>query len=504
MVQLYKHEAYSLNESSMQQGEKRRLGNDSNISKLCHCTIHRRAVDGKSVFTVPMKVTAPSSVDISNPTEEKPQATVGFVKLSSRAIFEQRQWLESTLGHKPYSEVLYSHATSRGCSLSLEQLFASNYSTWASAVLSAQFAQERRPIILSLLSILEDEESQYSIETQGSSASLNAGEDSTDAQISSRHELVLESLDLVDDMIYNVLQHLEEIRDHSQSVLRGGDVESRVIPVEAGGCHLRRSIWKKSDLWQFTTVNLNIHLMSSEIFGFSEICSGSKASSSASEKRLHLVPTITLGCPAAHRLKYNDGGLRRIFQNISTDLHKLIWMQALQSPYVAETLRILFGLYPREASALFGSSINIATTTGVAALTYRKFELSLRIDSCASQALGFALTSIRTICMLAARRDPHSMDVLARSLKIGFFLCLQSMLSTQGDELGMIEDLDMAALWLHLVSIRLVVRNAAEAEGTEGSSRQLNDVRIRRDVVRFCFSHQHKFLLKKKFFFPSH
>jgi len=33
------------------------------------------------------------------------------------------------------------------------------------------------------------------------------------------------------------------------------------------------------------------------------------------------------------------------------------------------------------------------------------------------------------------------------------------MLSTQGAELGMIEDLDIASLWLNLVSVRFVVKS---------------------------------------------
>jgi len=51
------------------------------------------------------------------------------------------------------------------------------------------------------------------------------------------------------------------------------------------------------------------------------------------------------------------------------------------------------------------------------------------------------------------------LDSFARSIKIGFLVTFQSMLSTQGAELGMIEDLDISALWLNLVSIRFVVKS---------------------------------------------
>lgn len=51
------------------------------------------------------------------------------------------------------------------------------------------------------------------------------------------------------------------------------------------------------------------------------------------------------------------------------------------------------------------------------------------------------------------------LDAFARSIKIGFLITFQSMLSTQGAELGMIEDLDISSLWLNLVSVRFVVKS---------------------------------------------
>lgn len=51
----------------------------------------------------------------------------------------------------------------------------------------------------------------------------------------------------------------------------------------------------------------------------------------------------------------------------------------------------------------------------------------------------------------------------------------QSMLSTQGHELGMIEDLDIAALWLSLVTVRLVVKEDDEEEDDEDERNQDKD-----------------------------
>jgi inositol polyphosphate-4-phosphatase len=173
----------------------------------------------------------------------------------------------------------------------------------------------------------------------------------------------------------------------------------------------------------------------------------------------HLVPTLTLGCPAAHCLKFEDGGLRRMFKGMS-DFNRLMWMQALQSNLPTQSLVSMFQEYPEESHALFGNLATtemLCTTSGLAKVTRRRYQLAYRIDMCGSQALGFALTAVRMSVVQATNFGHSCWEALARSLKIGFFMCFQSMLSTKGDELGMLEDLEVAALWLSLVSLRLVI-----------------------------------------------
>jgi hypothetical protein len=199
---------------------------------------------------------------------------------------------------------------------------------------------------------------------------------------------------------------------------------------------------------------------------------------------IHVCPTITLGCPTAHALKYHDGGLRRIFRMVNTDMDKLLWMHAIQSPQPIQNMIDLLKAKSNIAGQLFSLQINAntqLTSHGMAALLHRKFELSHRIDICSSQILGFAVTSIRTMCALAAEFGGFYADGLARSLRIGFYCCLQSLLSTNGDEMGMIEDLDLVSLWLSLVTFRLVIC-------TDYSMRKENDdLCIFRDNVSHCY-----------------
>lgn len=91
--------------------------------------------------------------------------------------------------------------------------------------------------------------------------------------------------------------------------------------------------------------------------------------------------------------------------------------------------------------------------------TYLPSFIGHRIDVCASQALACALLCIRALLILATMYKGKFLDSFARSLKIGFLITFQSMLSTQGAELGMIEDLDISSLWLNLVSVRFVVKS---------------------------------------------
>jgi hypothetical protein len=176
--------------------------------------------------------------------------------------------------------------------------------------------------------------------------------------------------------------------------------------------------------------------------------------------KTRIYPTITLGAFCAHRLKFNDGGLRSLFSKLSSDTRRLIWLQAIQSTHSSETLSLLLARYPLERKLFFGPIVISSPQFEEEMMTQifrRKNDLAQRIDMCASQALGYAVTFVRTICMLASQGETQYTDILARSLKVGFLVSCQSFLSTYGDELGMIEDMEIALLWLSLITLRLVV-----------------------------------------------
>ena len=277
-------------------------------------------------------------------------------------------------------------------------------------------------------------------------------------------------------LVNTYMKLIEDIKDSNEFILsnlkevhESKKVQNAVISHDVGGNFIRRSVWKKISNWQYCTTNLHIHLMASNLFPFEDVLSGqfdipaNKNSDTTAEAEslsdMHVAFHITLGCPAAHELKYGEGGLRRIFSEIPTVVQKLKWMHAIQTAS-CDKLKELFASFHKEAMSLFGSvssrALRFDQKDEMSTIIKRKAEIARRLDICGSQALGCAVTMIRTICTMASIHQGKYMDVLARSLSTGFLVIFESMLSTSGDELGMIEDLEMAALWLKLVAIRLV------------------------------------------------
>ena len=238
--------------------------------------------------------------------------------------------------------------------------------------------------------------------------------------------------------------------------LMNNEVENNVIDIKVGGSLLRRSVWKKLKEWQYITTNLNVHLMLSQHVPEKDLFNSASAQSN---KFIHVIPTLTLGVPAAHSLKYGHGGLRRLFNGIDDLERRLLWMLSIQISRDDGPLEQMIAKYPKDAKVIFGSSLKSRDSDNAydkSLFTNKRYDLAKRIDICSSQALGYAVTAVKLCVYLATAYNGAYFDNLARALRIGLLVSQQSMLSTFGDELGMVEDLDFAASWLSLVTIRLV------------------------------------------------
>lgn len=83
-----------------------------------------------------------------------------------------------------------------------------------------------------------------------------------------------------------------------------------------------------------------------------------------------------------------------------------------------------------------------------------------RMDSVTSQLLCTAIAQLTTLLGCAAVGSSRHRHILPRVLEAGFLVSVQSLLTTQGDELAMLEDMVAAAEWLSTVKIRLVSKRS--------------------------------------------
>lgn len=58
-----------------------------------------------------------------------------------------------------------------------------------------------------------------------------------------------------------MIENYHDCDDHCTQALEGETFPGMVISPDVGGSQLRRSVWKKSPVWQFCTTNLNVHVM---------------------------------------------------------------------------------------------------------------------------------------------------------------------------------------------------------------------------------------------------
>jgi len=192
------------------------------------------------------------------------------------------------------------------------------------------------------------------------------------------------------------------------------------------------------------------------------------------EDRIHCIPMITLGVPSAHGLGFKEGGLRKILSCISDPDHLLEWIHGIQAPDV-DQIMLLKDKYPQEFEDLFTKKTFQSNINVLFEVLKKKSKLATRLDMCTSQMLGYICTLIRTIVTLAALhpRSVHA-ETLRVSMKAGWLLTLQSFLSTYSDELGMIEDMATAALWVQGVKMRFVDATKNNSKNSATSLTNLN------------------------------
>lgn len=476
---------------------------------LCRCILFKDSFRSYRLFSANMDLLIDIPIDISAALLAPPNARLGVCTMHSSQLALKRS-IPMLLGsHKPYAETLYCFPSDLGSVMAFEQLTVSKYGvTVASAMLSFLY-QERSQLLDNEMEVLKIAlhdafETLESINGDPHAAGvMEFKAHQYELLRNAYNDMLIMQNNFVDDFVgpYYYLQ--------SNCLANNGKGEASVIEPAVGGNYLRRSAWKKNHPWQYCTTNLHFQLFSSQQFGYLDILKQNQSNNynlveqenakpstnrgafgNATESFL---PTITLGCPCAHSMKFHEGGLLKILTepgsgyvsaNTAAPISgakpsyskahnsvtynaasRLEWMRLIQSWKSIDGLMQHIKQQRREncghvANYLCGGTGDPLTSkeTSVQMWLHRTI-LSKRIDICSSQALGCAVSVVKALCSFADTVGGVYIDILVRSIRAGFLIGFQSFLSTQGAELGMLEDLDCAALWLNLVTVRLVVNS---------------------------------------------
>ncbi|RHY43407.1 hypothetical protein DYB30_008013 [Aphanomyces astaci] len=186
--------------------------------------------------------------------------------------------------------------------------------------------------------------------------------------------------------------------------------------------YFKASVDKKTDDLKFVPVNLHVEDM---LVGPQEAFVNEAKLRSSQEVRTYDFTTV--GAMAAHCYKFKQGGLMTLQA-------KLAKLQAKQS---ATDL-------PWDEQSRHIDDLS--------------WDISMRRDVCISQALTAVVASfVRKVEMAVQHPDPHVGEaMLLQWSEIGFLFQVESLLSTHGNEIGMIEDMSVALDALSRVSFRLV------------------------------------------------
>lgn len=231
----------------------------------------------------------------------------------------------------------------------------------------------------------------------------------------------------------------------SKSAVNGKDKDAA-----SGGDELvapfKRSTYKSLNLWQFLPTNMQ------DQFLCTFVPSQHVGDGESVPFAWH---TMTMGCPAAHTKGFASGGYPLNGALAAT-------IPSPNNPALSPSEEPLLS-DNGPTSPVSGNNRQQQTTTRMSgdsgssnsAITFKQqLELSDRLNIIGSQILSAAVACLLSTLDLAALGSEYHMRQLAMAPSFGYLVNFESLLSTQGKEIGMLEDFAAGAKWLRRVFIQ--------------------------------------------------
>ncbi|TYZ57105.1 hypothetical protein PybrP1_005899, partial [[Pythium] brassicae (nom. inval.)] len=264
-----------------------------------------------------------------------------------------------------------------------------------------------------------------------------------------------------------VFETLRTLKKVASKPKEGGAQPEVVAP-------FKRSTYKSLDGWQFLPTNMQDQF----------ICVYQPATQPRDPTAPFVWHTMTMGCPAAHTKGFANGGyphadmIPEEYNSLPTGSSSTSSVHAAPgsgghgssnpatSPasdsHCDEPLTSPMGgpsaaastqteRTRRKSNAL--KAPHHAPDESTASLKMR-LELKDRLDIIGSQILSAAVGCILATLDLAAAGSPPHQQQLENSVRFGYLMNFESLLSTQGKEIGMLEDFAAGAKWLRNVFSR--------------------------------------------------
>ncbi|RHY08673.1 hypothetical protein DYB36_003254 [Aphanomyces astaci] len=204
-----------------------------------------------------------------------------------------------------------------------------------------------------------------------------------------------------------------------------------------GKAHFKRSTFKKSKEWAMVATNM--HMQTMQVYNGLDL--------------IHTYTTITMGAAAAHTKGFSGGGAFRLKETLHDVLNEA---NRLRKPKSKEQdpLRT-FDLFHIPVGLLSSASGNPNSPNKsydpVSVAQKAWFELEIRYHGLCVQVLSATAAQIAAMLELAAKGSVHHAMVWEVVMRNNLLMDFESLLSTQGNEGGMLEDFRVACKWLESV-----------------------------------------------------